>query len=133
MCATLVKGFAMFDTVERKRHHTIIDGGGTWSHADNPNCRQRRQAENDVALGGMRNPFRASGAIPGWHGVGARVRRELLQVVGVHQQHLSEVINTLGCDGNAAARMDVVHEARASVARAVGFGATELPVNIDSK
>ena len=61
----------------------------------------------------MRNPFRASGAVPGWHDVGARVRQELLRTVSVHQQHLFEVINTLGCEGNAGVRMDVVLEARA--------------------
>ncbi|CAK0839052.1 unnamed protein product [Prorocentrum cordatum] len=86
-----------------------------------------REQENQMAVGGMRNPHRSIHRVPGWTSVGNPLRRVLLDVCVRREASVRSTMQGAGAPGCAGFPTDVVEATRASIAAEFGVALSGVP------
>lgn len=83
--------------------------------------RQQREAQNNLCIGGLRDPADALLKVPGWGAVGARVRGALQGVVQRHSVAVAAVLASVGQPEAPGYGIEVLRAARVALAETLGI------------
>ena len=123
LCNEVAKAFASCQSKPEVLPDISISAAGTADPLENLPRRMLREAENQAALGGMRNPSTSVARIPGWGSVGDRLRYCLERIVTEHEDTFRTIIGALGTATASAIPERIVQSAQLAIEAEFGIPA----------
>ena len=125
LCTALAIGFRDCRTMPDPLPLIRVDEMGTHDPLAAPSKKQIREAENEKAIGGLRNPQSSRARIHGWNTLGREMAGRLEHIVEKHAAKFEEVLKNIGVEGASGIPAEIVEEAQQVLCDIVGIEAAQ--------
>ena len=126
-CERIAEHYAVADKARLKAPGVQVTPRGILDPFSKQTARQRKEAENTNAIGGLRNPHVSIVKVPGWWATGGILECVLEEMFLKHRSKCEQAVGWLGSEEACGFGADIVEGTRHKLCEALGHPHARLP------